>query len=339
MALLTTTSDLNPNLKGFYDRVLLERVVAATIYDKFGQIRPLPKNSGSRINFRRYENLANNTNVLNDGVTPTGKKLVTTDINATVQQLGDFVTITDWVSMVGLDSKLMDIAENVLSDQAAQSFDIYCRDKLVAGTNVQYEGAATSTATVDGPLTDTEINAVIRTLESANAKKITEMKVGSQKIGTVPILPAFIGICHPDARYDIENLTGFVPVSEYSQQDEMSKHMGDIIEIGNVKGIRFLATTNGSYTAAGGAAVGATGMKAEDSTNIDVYKTLVLAKNAYGVIPVQKKSIENIVKKMGSAGADDPLNQRGTSGWKLAVACKILNEDFMVRIEHAVTDL
>jgi len=339
MALLTTTGDIAVNLQGYYDRNLLERATAAILFDKFGQMRPMPSNSGTKINFRRFESLPVNTTALTDGVTPTGKQLSATDINATVKQYGDFVTITDWIDMVGLDKNLLEIGGEVLAEMAALAYDTLCRDVLAAGTNVKYEGAATSTATVDGPILDADINYVIRLLEGNNAKKIRDIKTGSSKVGTSPIAASYIAITHPDCRYDIENLTGFTPTHEYANQDELSKAEGEVVEIGAVKGIRFLSTTNAKVTEAGGAVVGATGMKAADSTNIDVYSTIVLAKNAYGMVPLGKKNIQNIVKKMGSAGTDDPLNQRATSGYKFATTFKILNDDFLCRIEHAVTSL
>ena len=43
----------------------------------------------------------------------------------------------------------------------------------------------------------------------------------------------------------------------------------------------------------------------------------------------------NIVKPLGSAGSSDPLDQRETSGWKASLTAVILNDAFMVRIEHA----
>ena len=45
-----------------------------------------------------------------------------------------------------------------------------------------------------------------------------------------------------------------------------------------------------------------------------------------------------IIKPVGSSGATDPLNQRGTVAWKVkGVAYTILQDDFGVRIEHAVS--
>jgi len=125
MALITGTSDVAVNLQGHYDRNLLERGLDALVHDRFGQVRPLPKNKGTRINFRRYGALAVNTTPLSEGVTPTGKKLTTTDVYALVKQYGDFITISDWISMVGLDNTLVEGGE-VLGKMFAEvkSFEV-----------------------------------------------------------------------------------------------------------------------------------------------------------------------------------------------------------------------
>lgn len=331
--IITGISDIPVNLQGYYDRNLLERATPALIFSRFGQIRPIPKNQGTRINFRRYGSLPVNTTELGEGVTPTGKKLSATTIYANLSQYGDFVTITDWIEMTGLDPILMEAGE-ILGEQAGQTIDILTRNVLMAGTSVRYGSGVANRAAVTNELKDADIDSVIRTLEGNNTKKIREQINAGAKISTSPIRPSYIAISHTDSRYDIENLTGFKSVEEYASQ-------GDVMpeEIGSVKNIRFLLTTHGKIWESAGAAVGATGLKAVDATNIDVYGTIILAKNAYGEVPLQKKTIKNIVKKMGSAGTEDPLDQRSTSGWKAAHVAKILNDDFMVRIEHGVTDL
>ncbi|MDR1620105.1 MAG: N4-gp56 family major capsid protein [Clostridiales bacterium] len=73
-------------------------------------------------------------------------------------------------------------------------------------------------------------------------------------------------------------------------------------------------------------------------SGIAVHQTLVFGQDAYGIINVDEGSIRIIVKSVGEGGFD-PLNQRGTVGGKvMAFAAKILNEDWITRIEHAVTE-
>lgn len=69
----------------------------------------------------------------------------------------------------------------------------------------------------------------------------------------------------------------------------------------------------------------------------DVYSTLVIGKNAYGVTEVTGGGLETIVKQLGSGGTSDPLNQRATVGWKAIKTAEILTQTFMVRIETAST--
>ena len=65
----------------------------------------------------------------------------------------------------------------------------------------------------------------------------------------------------------------------------------------------------------------------------DVYATLVFGDNAYGTTSIEGGGLEHIVKQLGSSGADDPLNQRATVGWKASKVSVRLCEAFMVRIE------
>lgn len=69
----------------------------------------------------------------------------------------------------------------------------------------------------------------------------------------------------------------------------------------------------------------------------DIYSTLVLGANAYGVTEVEGGGLEHITKQLGSAGSADPLNQRASAGWKATKAVKRLVEQYMIRIETCCT--
>ncbi len=66
-----------------------------------------------------------------------------------------------------------------------------------------------------------------------------------------------------------------------------------------------------------------------------VYSTLVIGADAYGVS--DPKDIKTIMKPLGSGGTSDPLDQRSTQGWKAHHLCKILSNEYMVRIETVST--
>jgi len=340
MPLITTTSDIPGELQGFYDRNLLENATRILIYDKFGQKRRMPPNMGTRINFKRFGKLPINTSKLMEAVTPDGKKLSAVTLYATLSQYGDYITLSDWVMLTGLDPNLLEIGKELLADQMAEVSDTLTRNELLTGTNVRYAGGVVTTrATVNSAIVDEDVDSTLRSLENARAKKITGMNKPDSRTGTIPIRPSYIAVTHTDSRYDVEHLSNFIAVENYTKQDALSMYQGELIEIGETRGIRWLATDMAKIWQAGGAAVGSTGLVADDDTNIDVYGTLIFARNAYGIVPLQRGTMKNIVKGLGSAGTEDPLDQRATSGWKMARTEKILNEDWLFRLEHGVTKL
>lgn len=324
---MNTLSNIPPAIQAYYDRNLLERAVPADIHGRFGQVRPIKMRSGNQIKFRRYEALTVATTPLVEGVTPAGSSLTVTDVTATLAQYGDYVTITDMVDMTNQDPVLTE-AGMVLGEQGGTTVDQVRRDVLVAGTNVIYtNGAARNT--LNTTITAIALRTAIRALNRQNAKFVRDMVMATTGIGTSPIRPAYIGLVHPDTEAQLEQITGYTPTTAYSSAMKAEED-----EIGAFRNIRFFKSTNGKVFINAGLAVGADGMISTGGVNNDVYATLILGENAYGVCPLAGQAMQNIIKPLGSAGAADPLNQRATSGWKATTTTKILNEAWMVRIEH-----
>lgn len=305
----------------FYDRTLLYRAVAYFAHTKFAQVRDIPRNGGTNtIKFRRYGNLTAATTALSEGITPAGSSLSVTDITATVAQYGDYITVTDVVDYESKDPVLIEAAE-ILGDQAGDTLDQLTRDVLAAGTVVTYVGQSSRGAiTTSDLITATEVRKAVRTLKNAKARRITRMINASTGIATEPVSAAYIGIVHPDTTYDLQDETGWVPVEKYSSTMKVMEN-----EVGKLNDVRFVETTNAKiFTGAG-------------ASSIDVYATVIMGMDAYGITRISGESLKNIVKPLGSAGTADPLDQRATSGWKATFVAKILNDSFMVRLEHAVS--
>lgn len=317
----TTTTQIPAEVNAFYNRTLLDRAVALFIHTMYGQVRNLPKNAGTNtIKFRRYGNLTAATTALTEGVTPAGSALSVTDITATVAQYGDFVTVSDVVDYSSQDAVLMEAAE-ILGDQGGDTLDQLTRDVLAAGTSVSYSGSS-NTATADvaaGDVIDlNDIKDAVKTLKNNNAKRITSMVDPSTGYNTSPVDAAYVGIVHPNITYTLKTLTGWVPVEQYGSKTKLLPG-----EVGKIEEVRFVETTNAKvFTAAG-------------TGSIDVYATIILGMHAYGISRISGEAMKNIVKPLGSAGSADPLDQRATSGWKATFVAKILNDNFMTRIESA----
>jgi len=316
----TTRTEISEEVGNFYDRALLERAIPSLVHNRFAQVRDLPKNAGTAdIRFRRYGSLTANTTALSEGVTPAGTQLSITDVNATVLQYGDYVTLTDVVLMETYDPILTETAE-ILGEQAGDSLDRLCRAVMVAGASAQYASTAVSVATVDDAmkLDRAEVKEAVRTLKGNNAKPITSMINPSTGYNTTPLNAAYIGIVHPSTTYDLDDATGWIPVEKYANKSDVMPN-----EVGSLAGVRFIESTN-AYTT--------------DGTLVTtVYGTLIFGQNAYAQTRISGEALKNIVKPLGSAGTADPLDQRTTSGWKATYVAKVLNANFIVCIYHAVS--
>jgi N4-gp56 family major capsid protein len=326
MTNVTSLSQVAPGVQAFYDRNLLTRAQPNDVHGRFGQKRPVPKNSGNQIKFRRYSQLAAATNALTEGVTPSGSALSVTDVTSTLVQYGDFVTLTDMVSMTNQDPVVTE-ATDVLGDQAGTTIDQVRRDVMVAGTNVAYASAVASRLLLVNKLLGADLDKAIRYLKGQNAKYMKEGIGASEKVGTGPVRKAFIGIVHPDVEYDLETITGYKSVSEYGSQEGIIED-----EIGSYKNIRFVSSTNAKIWTNATTATTA-GYKATGAGSNDVYATLIIAAEAYGLSPLSGEAMSTYVKPLGSAGSADPLNQRSTVGWKATTITTILNQAWMIRIE------
>lgn len=312
----TTLTQLPANIQGFYDRNLLERAEALLVHDKFAQMRPLPSKNGTRTNFRRYSNLAVATTPLTEGVTPSGSQLSVTDINATVVQYGDFVTLTDMVDVHGLDNTVAE-ATDILGYQAGQTLDEVWRDAVVPSlANVVTIGASEGATVAGDTITVASIKQAILQLKNQNAMKMTPMINAANGEGTSPIRSAYWGIIHPDVVFDLEDQTGFISAEEYASTKTLAEG-----EVGAVKDVRFIETTQAYINTDGG-----------DGT-VDTYHTAIFGENAYGVVNVRGKgNMSVIVKPLGSAGTADPLDQRSTVSWKCTTVSKILNDAFACKV-------
>ncbi|MEA4971485.1 MAG: N4-gp56 family major capsid protein [Candidatus Pelethousia sp.] len=381
--------------KTFYDRQLLESARTRFVHAKFGQMRPIPRNSGKRVEFRRWNlfDAAQAMQALEEGVTPSGQALSQSNVEALVSQYGAYVEVSDLLDMTGYDQVIAESAE-LLGEQLGTVVEWVTRDAMNTGNNVQRAGGKSSRGalTADDKLTVEEIRKAVRTLKRAKARPFCEEE---RK-------PHFVCICSPDATFDLQNDALWQDVAKYSNAEQI--YSG---EIGSLFGVVFVesteakvfrqsvlnkvmaATTNsasfalknapseaeaaylskagnplcigdGRYTIesfdaatntvtlaesaslAAGAIVYSEDAGAVDAITkaaMDVHSTLIFGKDAYGVVDVAGSgALQIIIKPHGSAGTQDPLDQRATVGAKVAAyTAAILNDLWILRIEHVVS--
>ena len=307
---LTTSTgsgnDLSTEMKTFYSDYLIDNAKPLLVHDQFAQKHPIPKNGGKIIEFRKYSPFAKALTPISEGVTPDGNKLNVTKMTAEIAQYGDYVELSDVLLLTAIDNNLVE-ATKLLGNQAGETLDTVTREVIVGGTNVQYAGGKSARASLaeGDKLTVEECFKAARFLKTQKAKKIDGY---------------YVAIIHPDVAYDLMRSEDWINAAQYAGSSQLFEG-----EIGKVAGIRFVETTEAKIFAKAG------------SGSKDVYATLVLGADAYGVTEVEGGGLQHIVKQLGSSGTADPLNQRATVGWKAIKTAERLVEGYMVRIESCST--
>ena len=300
----TADSSLSAEMRTYYSDYLIDNAKPNLVHDQFGQKHPIPKNGGKTIRFRRFMPFTKATEALTEGITPDGGSLSVTNVSATVEQYGYYVTISDMLMLTAIDNTLVETTK-LLGAQAGSTLDTITREVLNGGTSVMYSGGKDAREELDenSKLTVDDIYKAARFLKTQNAPKIN----GS-----------YVAIIHPDVAYDLMRDEEWIDVHKYSSAFEIFEG-----EIGKLGGVRFVESSEAKIFEAGG------------MDGKSVYSTLVLGANAYGVTEVSGGGLTHIVKQLGSGGTADPLNQRATAGWKAAKVAERLVENYMVRIESA----
>lgn len=298
----TTDSGLSVQMKTYYDRRLLERALPELLFSKFAQRRNIPMHGGKTIEFRKWTSLGVAKTPLTEGVPPALQSMSSTAITATPVQQGGALTLSDVVQTTTIDP-ILEEASDLLGEQAGETIDELQRDVLVTGTNVLYGGDATSTATLD-----TGDNMTIALLRRA----VLELKLGRAK----KIDGFYQAIIDPQVEHDI---TG---TSEWVSANSGGERTGRIFDgsIGTLYGVKFWVTDK---------------VATDDATpnTGTAHKTLIFGRNAFATVSLSGHNLQFIHKALGSAGAADPLNQYGSAGWKVMFTTRILNDNYMIRVE------
>ncbi len=398
----TTTNNagnnLSPEMKSYYDRELIHFASPKLVHAQFGQKKPIPSGSGKTIEFRKFSPLEKALVPLSEGVTPKGNALNVTTVESTVEQYGDYITLSDMLTLSSIDSIISE-TQAVLGDQAGRTLDTVIREKVNAGTNVQYgNGKADRNLLVGGLanyadndyLSVAAVKRAVATLKRNNASPFRD--------------GCFVAIIHPDVANDLTNDPEWKAVKQNVDPDDWYKgSIGKIhgvvffesteakifrakdlrtagsLEKGDAKTLTIASISSGTITlkedlsstdaaalvgrsiqikgfdysiktAVSGDAGAATitvnetlnsSIAADDviypagagKDGRDIYSTLFIGQNAYGVTNITGGGLETILKQKGSAGTGDPLDQRSTVGWKATQTAEILSPEFMVRVE------
>ena len=292
---------LSAEMKTFYDMTLIDEAQSNLVHDQFGQKRPIPKNGGKTIEFRKFAPLAKALTPITEGVTPEGKSLEVSTITAEVAQYGDYITQSDVLELTSLDNTILE-ATKLLGRQAGVTLDTVVRDILHETTNVSYCPKADGTAVTSRSALDNTCQLTVKVVQKVVAK------LRAQNAPTIG--GKYVAIIHPYVAYDLMRDPEWIDAHKYANPTNLYEG-----EIGEISGVRFVQTTEAKIFEGG------------------VFGTLFMGEGAYGVTEITGGGLQTIVKQKGSAGTADPLDQRSSVGWKAIKTAELLIPNYLVRVE------
>lgn len=325
----TTYSSLSQRTNTHAHVNMLAHIEPVLLASTFGKKYWLPKNKADNMKLRRRVPLAINTTPLTEGVAPTAQALGFEDVTVTLNQYGAVIELTDKVQDLAEDPVLNE-ATSECGENAGGVFEAVTLGVIRAGTNVAYSNGAARNAV------NTAVNlSVLRGAEAflnvKKAKKVTKYVPSTVKTVSEPVRPALVALCHSYHQQDLEQLAGWTPIERYGDA------MGQLpYEIGKIGGIRFCASPDMPVWADAGATKGA--MRSTTGTVADVYPIIIFGDEAYATAGVKgTKDVELYIRTPDETDSSNPLGQKGSVGWKSWFAAAILNQNWLIRLETAVT--
>jgi len=317
--MVDTLSTLTVEAKQYYEMKMLYRIRKAQTFMKFSLVTSYADQRGNSVSWRRVNRYATNTTALVEGTTPIQTAISLTEVTATVLQYGAFSEVSDALQKMGIDNMMNEITP-ALGQNAGESIENVIMNTVQTGTTVLYAtGSARASQGTGNPLTLALIRKAVATLDAADTHRFSGPEE-NDRIGQ----GNYICFIHPNVVYDLLSDSEVKNAYQYAGAGTGDKlYTGSTMQFYNVE--FFQSTLSPIFSAAG-------------SAGANVYGTIVTGQEAFGTVDIGGSGkYQMIVKPLGSAGADDPLDQRATVGWKGYQVGVILNNAFMVRIETGAT--
>jgi N4-gp56 family major capsid protein len=287
----------------YYDMMLLKMLRQMEFhYAKYAIQKTLPKNFGDTINWRRFKKLevASDLGLLLEGRTPEGKTGISGEaITAVIQQYGEVMYFTDLVDLQQLDDVRREYTIE-LGYIAQETLDLIVRNTLVNEGSVYFAGGAGSLEALTGATHRPKIDDFRKIVLGFKKDFVTGVRGAAGR---------YIALISPEVMYALFDDQRML---QYMQFGQTNAPLMDGVAI-DMFGIRFEEVLNAPV-------IGGT------------HDSIVLADEAYAITKLAGEgNVRVITKGLGSAGVDDPLDQRQSIGYKITgFSAKVLRPESVV---------
>lgn len=298
-----TTASLSDHLMSYLEKRFLERLEVKFHFNKFAMQKKLKKGEGKTVKWNKWANVSDSTTALTSGVSPDGINLSSTNQTATLSQYGQFATATDFLILTAINDTLKDYVD-LLAYAGGKSLDALLRNEVDVNATTQMAAASANEAAVQADptaiLIANEIRKAVKTLRNNDADEFED--------------GMYRGIIHPFGEFDLlseSNAGSHIQTVQHTDHAPIEKGM-----IGSLYGVRFFRSSHIRAVA----------------PNTNTYRHIITGPMAYGAVSIDSGDLKIIIKNLGSAGSEDPLDQRATVGYKFWHAAKLLDASRVVRI-------
>lgn len=282
----------------YYEKKLLSTLEPRLVLMPLGKKQRLPKGFGKQVKWLRYSAIGTGnvinpaTALITDKATELAEDTIrdatafsTSSVVAEIAQYGQYARVSDLLSDVAIDPVLENLSER-FGIAASKTIEELIVDELRSQAAVQTVGGGAQPSAV---LSHVDL---IQAMISQKAAYIGPHESGE-----------YVAVLHPKSEYDLITSTdggSWLDIQKYTDNKPLLNG-----EIGRMYGMRFLVSDKMPTEVGVGDA------------NEDVCSTFVVGEEAFGVVELNGDSMKMIIKRHGSAGSADPLDQFATVGYKI----------------------
>lgn len=293
----------------YWEKRLLEMIKLEStnfVFSTLGVKKELPQNEGTTtISMRRYNSLPISSDgtltkaKLTEGKAPEALKVEAQKVQATINQFGNYIEITDWVDAIHFD----DIKKEYQPELARTAAEIKERNIIEAFSEASdyYVGghAALTEMTAGDVLKLKDCRMVALTMKNYNRQ-------GHIKYGNKPVV-----VVHPNVMQDLLDDSALLD-NILVPGNENSPMKNGTLENYKAYGMNFQETLICPIEKGG------------SGSNMNVYSSYMLGKNPYVVVSFKGKGLE-WKETAFEASKGDPLGQKATIGYKMWTGAKVID--------------
>ncbi|MCU1305172.1 MAG: N4-gp56 family major capsid protein [Candidatus Sulfotelmatobacter sp.] len=304
----TTANALPQATVTFYDRNFVQNLKLWTLFLRMSERRPLPMNSGNKLELFMYAPFAANIAQISEGVVGSGFTPTVLTTTSTMGAYGDYVSLSDYALQTAIDDALGNLREEI-AYRAALSLNTVHRNVVDTGASIDSSVSALSLA-YNVTMTKTTFVAMVQSMQGRGIKPFDQAA------------NRFAMLVHPFVVGDALNDTavgGITDIAKYgavrgtSDRDALYDLPGEEAPILDIAGIRAyqcqMVTQTPNYTGHAG---------------VTAYRTYVFGQNAtFGIALGAKegakigegewRNISTELVKNPATSAADPVGVIG--GW------------------------